>query len=376
MDHMIPLHRPIYENIEQDYVESAMANRAGQTSFCALAGGWLKERTGTNTLMTTSCTTALDLAAVLLHGKPGDEVILPSFTFSSTANAFIKRGMMPVFVDIRRDTMNLDENKIEAAITDRTVAVVPMHYAGVGCEMDTILSIAGEHGLAVVEDAAQALMSTYKGKPLGSFGDFGCISFHETKNFSMGEGGCLLINKEASLEEAETYAECGTSRSKFRRGEVAEYTWMSEGDSCAPSELACMFLYPQLLQAEKITEDRIKTWNFYEEQFRELSQAERMILPTVPPGCVHNGHIFYIRVADRRERDKLLAFLREQGIMAAFHYVPLHTSLAGKKYGRFHGRDEVTTKESERLLRLPLYYGMKQEEKEQVVETVRAWFRK
>lgn len=373
---MIPLHRPIYETFEQDYVESAMANRTGQTSFCALDSRWLEQKTGRKNLMTSSCTAALNLAAVLLHGKPGDEVILPSFTFSSTANAFVKRGMVPVFVDIRRDTLNLDETKIEEAITDRTVAVVPMHYAGVGCEMDTILSIAQEHGLAVIEDAAQALMSTYKGKLLGTLGDYGCISFHETKNFSMGEGGAILFSGKTCPEEAEAYAECGTSRSRFRRGEVSEYTWVSEGDSYAPSELSCMFLYPQLLRAEEITADRRVTWDFYYKEFTELAMAERLILPVVPAECEHNGHIFYLRVKDRTERDHLLAFLRERGIMAAFHYVPLHTSPAGRNFGRFHGVDEVTSKESGRLLRLPLYYGMKQEEREQVAEAVRAWFQR
>ncbi len=373
---MIPLHRPIYESCELEYLESAMAHRTGQTSFCTLATEWLKKQSGVKTMLMNSCTTALDLAVRLLHGKPGEEVILPSFTFSSTANAVVRQGLTPVFVDIRKDTMNLDEKKLEAAITEKTIAVLPMHYAGISCEMDTILAIAGEHKLAVIEDAAQGMLASYKGRALGTLGDYGCISFHETKNFSMGEGGALYLNNTAYLEEAEVFAECGTSRSRFRRGETNEYTWVEAGESCLPSELACMFLYPQLLRAEEITKDRIRTWNYYKESFRELMEQERLVLPVVPEGCNHNGHIFYVRTNSKAERDALLSFLRERGIMAAFHYIPLHSSVAGKKYGRFHGVDEVTTTESERLLRLPLYYGMKQEEKEQVVEAVHDWFQK
>ena len=373
---MIPLHRAPYEKKEQEYMLSAMAKRTGQTSFCVLCRDFLAEYTGRNTIMTTSCSTALDMAAALLMGRPGDEVILPSFTFASTANAFIRQGMVPVFVDIRPDTMNLDEKKIEAAITDRTIAVVPMHYAGVACEMDTILTVAQEYGLAVIEDAAQALYASYKGKPLGSFGGFGCVSFHETKNFSMGEGGALFIREEEKYSQAEIIAECGTSRSLQRRGLTDWYTWMEKGASCLPSELACMFLYPQLTQAEDITSDRVKSWNFYREALQSWENKGRIKLPAVPDGCEHNGHIFYVRAENKEHRDSLLSYLRGCGIMAAFHYIPLHSAPAGKKYGRFHGTDEVTTKESECLIRLPLYYGMSTEEKTRVVEAVETWLRK
>lgn len=373
---MIPLHRTPYENREQEYLMSAMELRTGQTSFCALCEEWMKKYSGRNVRMTSSCSTALDMAAVLLKGKPGDEVILPSFTFASTANAFIRQGMIPVFADIRPDTMNLDEKKIEAAITEKTTAIVPMHYAGVACEMDTVLAIAKEHRLAVIEDAAQAAYAFYKGKPLGSLGDFGCISFHETKNFSMGEGGALLVKEDTTFERAEIYAECGTSRSRMRRGLADSYTWMDAGASCLPSELACTFLYSQLFSAAEMTKDRLATWDFYNEALQVWEERERIRLPKVPEGCAHNAHIFYLRTENKETRDSLLAYLRENGIMAAFHYIPLHSSPAGKKYGRFHGNDEFTTKESECLLRLPLYYGMKEEEKQQVAETVIAWLKK
>lgn len=371
---MIPLHRAIYEKKEQEYLLSALENKTGQASFCALCRSWLKDYGNMETMMTTSCSTALDLAAALISGKPGDEVIMPSFTFASTANAFVRQGMVPVFVDIRPDTMNLDEQKIEAAVTEKTIAVVPMHYAGVACEMDTILEVAKKHHLAVVEDAAQALGAFYKEKPLGTIGDFGCISFHETKNFSMGEGGALFIKDTELFEKAEILAECGTSRSRMKKGLTDRYTWMEAGASCLPSELACTFLYPQLLRAEEMTKDRLSTWSFYQEMLQPWE--EKIRLPKVPEGCRHNAHIFYLRTDNKESRDSLLAHLREKGIMAAFHYIPLHSSPAGKKYGRFHGADEFTTKESECLLRLPLYFGMAEEEKQQVAEAVITWLRK
>lgn len=373
---MIPLHRAIYEKKEQEYLLSALENNTGQASFCALCRSWLKDYGNMETMMTTSCSTALDLAAVLISGKPGDEVIMPSFTFASTANAFVRQGMVPVFVDIRPDTMNLDEQKIEAAVTEKTIAVVPMHYAGVACEMDTILEVAKKHHLAVVEDAAQALGAFYKEKPLGTIGDFGCISFHETKNFSMGEGGALFIKDTELFEKAEILAECGTSRSRMKKGLTDRYTWMEAGASCLPSELACTFLYPQLLQAGEITKNRRITWEFYANSLREWEEKEYIRLPKIPKGCMHNSHIFYVRTNDRESRDSLLSFLREKGIMAAFHYIPLHSSTAGMKYGRFHGKDEYTTKESECLLRLPLYYGMQEKEKALVVEAVEHWLKK
>lgn len=373
---MIPLHRPLYENKEQEYLLSAMEKRTGQTSFCGLCESWLKRYSKENVRMTNSCSTALDMAAALLNGKRGDEVILPSFTFASTANAFIRRGMVPVFVDIRPDTMNLDETKIEAAITDRTVAIVPMHYAGVACEMDTILAIAKEHKLAVIEDAAQAICAYYREKPLGSMGDFGCVSFHETKNLSMGEGGALFVSDDTVFDRAEIWAECGTSRSRMRKGLADSYTWLEEGASCLPSELACAFLLPQLLQADEVIKDRITTWEFYERVLKPCEEKEYIRLPKVPDGCKHNAHIFYLRTRDKASRDSLLTYLRENKIMAAFHYIPLHSSPAGIKYGRFCGRDDFTTRESECLIRLPLYYGMQEAERLHVAETVVTWLKK
>jgi len=373
---MIPLHRPPYEKREQEYFMSAMAHRTGQTSFCTLCEKWMGEYGSSNVKMTSSCSTALDMAAALLNGKPGDEVILPSFTFASTANAFVRQGMVPVFVDIRPDTMNLDEKRIEEAITEKTVAVVPMHYAGVACEMNRILEIAEEYKLAVIEDAAQAMHAFYDGKPLGTLGNFGCISFHETKNFSMGEGGALFVREDGVFEQAEIIAECGTSRSRMRKGLTNCYTWMEAGASCLPAEPACLFLYPQLLAAEKITKNRLETWNYYAEVLRPWAEKGHICLPEVPDNCIHNAHIFYIKTKDKTARDSLLAYLREQGIMAAFHYIPLHSSPAGKKFGRFSGEDRFTTGESERLLRLPLYYEMTQEEKQQVADAVITWLKK
>lgn len=373
---MIPLHRPIYYQKEQEYLQSAMAYRTGQTSFCALCEEWLTDYMHVPALMTTSCSTSLDLAAALLHGKPGDEVIMPSFTFASTANAFVRQGLVPVFVDVRKDTMNLDEKKIEAAITNRTIAIVPVHYAGVACAMDEIGQIAEGYHLSVIEDVAQGLGAYYKGRPLGSFGDFSCISFHETKNFSMGEGGALFVKDMQKFAEAEIMADCGTDRKKVRRKEATEYSWIAKGASCIPSDMSCMFLYPQLKMAQEITENRRKTWDFYKESLKKLEENERLLLPVVPKECEHNGHIFAIRLENKGERDDLMRYLKEIGINAAFHYIPLHSAMAGRKYGRFHGIDEVTTAESERLLRLPLYYGMTEEDKGRVVDAVYTWFGK
>lgn len=364
---MIPLHKPSYQGKEQEYIVSAMAAKPGQTSFCDLCTRWLQDATGRYALMTTSCSTALDMAAALLHAKPGDEVIMPSFTFASTANAFVRQGLVPVFVDIRKDTLNIDETKIEEAITERTVAIVVVHYAGVACEMDTICKIAKKHGLMLIEDAAQALGATYRGKALGTFGDVSCISFHETKNFSMGEGGALLVRDADVFAKAEVMADCGTDRKKVRKKEATEYTWIAKGASCIPSELACMFLYPQLLRAEEIKKERVAIWEYYAASFTELAKAGRMELPSVPAECEHNGHIFAIRLKNKEERGRLMRYLNERGIGAAFHYIPLHSSKAGRQYGRFHGADVFTTAESERLLRLPIYFGMTQEEREQVV---------
>lgn len=372
---MIPLHRPVYEKNEQEYLASAMEYKTGQTSFCEMNEAWLTAYMGRTALMTNSCTAALEMSAELLQAKQGMEVIMPSFTFASTANAFVKAGLVPVFVDIRKDTLNLDENQLEAAITDKTVAIVPMHYAGIACEMDLITEIAEEHKLIVIEDAAQALGASYKGKKLGSFGDFGCVSFHETKNFSMGEGGALFLKDKSVYNDAVIYAECGTNRRQLSKGEVVEYTWMEKGTSCLPSELACKFLYPQLLSMDTIISDRLNSWNYYKKSFKEHAEKEWLYVPAVPEGCEHNGHIFYIRVKNRACRDSLLCYLRQNGVMAAFHYVPLHSSPAGKKYARFHGEDEVTTIASESLIRLPLYYGMDMADKEKVVGLVDDWLR-
>ena len=373
---MIPLHRPIYYKKEQEFLKSAMAYRTGQTSFCALCEEWLTDYMHMPALMTTSCSTSLDLAAALLHAKPGDEVIMPSYTFASTANAFVRQGLVPVFVDIRKDTMNLDEKKIEAAITNRTVAIVPVHYAGVACEMDEINQIADGYHLSVIEDVAQGICAYYKGRTLGSFGDFSCVSFHETKNFSMGEGGALFVKDVQKFAEAEVVADCGTDRKKVRRKEAAEYSWIAKGASCIPSDISCMFLYPQLQMAQEITENRRKTWDFYKESLKKLEENERLLLPLVPKECEHNGHIFAIRLENKGERDDLMRYLKEIGINAAFHYIPLHSAKAGREFGRFHGVDEVTTAESERLLRLPLYYGMTEEDKGRVVDAVYTWFGK
>lgn len=372
---MIPLHKPPYKGKEQEYIASAMTAGSWQTSFCDLCTQWLSNRTGMHCLMTTSCSTALDLSAALLFAKPGDEVILPSFTFASTANAFVRQGLVPVFVDVREDTLNIDETKIEAAITERTVAIVVVHYAGVACDMDTICVIAKKHGLMLIEDAAQALGATYHGKPLGTFGDFSCFSFHETKNFSMGEGGALLVRDAATFAMAEVMADCGTDRKRVRRKEATEYTWIAKGASCIPSELACMFLYPQLLKEKDITCDRVTTWEFYESALAPYAEEGLLKLSVVPEECGHNGHIFAIRLRDKKERDGLMQYLNAQGIGAAFHYIPLHSSKAGRKYGRFHGEDRFTTAESEKLLRLPLYFEMPRQEAEQVISAVAAYFK-
>ena len=371
---MIPLHKPPYSGKEQEYLQSAMEMKSGQTSFCDLCAKWMETQIGLHCLMTTSCSTALDLSAALLSAKPGDEVILPSFTFASTANAFVRQGLVPVFVDIRKDTLNIDETKIEDAITERTVAIVVVHYAGVACEMNTICEIAKRHQLTLIEDAAQALGSFYDGKPLGSFGDFSCFSFHETKNFSMGEGGALLVRNGETFAKAEVMADCGTDRKKVRRKEATEYTWIAKGASCIPSELACMFLYPQLKNAEEITKARLEIYAQYDREFRAWDGRKEFTLPVIPKGCHANGHIYALRLKGKEERNELMQHLNAQGIKAAFHYIPLHSAKAGKTYGRFHGEDVVTTAESEKLLRLPLYYGMTKEETTQVILAVKEWF--
>ncbi len=370
---MIAFNVPPYVGKEMDYMKQAVENRkiCGDGPFTKKCNAWLEENFhAQKALLTTSGTTALDMAMLLCDLKPGDEVILPSYTFSSTATAAVLAGARLVFVDIRPDTMNIDETKIEEAITPKTKVIIAMHYAGVACEMDTIMDIARRHGLMVVEDAAQGVMSSYKGKPLGTIGDFGCYSFHETKNYSMGEGGALIINNPAYNERAEILREKGTNRSKFFRGQVDKYTWVDFGDSYLPSELNAAYLYAQLEMADQINQDRLNSWNRYNQAFQSLKQAGKAELPTIPEGCVHNAHMYYLKCKNLQERTALISYLKEQGVLAVFHYVPLHSAPAGLKFGRFHGEDRYTTAESERLVRLPLYYKLDAKDQDKVIESV------
>ena len=374
---MINFNIPPYIGTELTYVKQAVENHkiCGDGPFTKKCNAWLEERFhAQKVLLTTSGTTALDMAMLLCDLKPGDEVILPSYTFSSTATSAVLAGARLVFVDIRPDTMNIDETKIEAAITDRTKVIIAMHYAGVACEMDTIMDIAHRHGLKVVEDAAQGVMSTYKGRALGTIGDFGCYSFHETKNYSMGEGGALVINDPAYNERAEILREKGTNRAKFFRGQVDKYTWVDFGDSYLPSELNAAYLWGQLEQADTINNDRLASWNAYNEAFQPLAAAGIVGIPTIPKDCVHNAHMYYLKCRDLQERTALIDYLREREIYAVFHYIPLHSAPAGYKYGRFYGEDKYTTKESERLLRLPLYYGLTQTDRKHVIASVECFF--
>ena len=370
---MIKFNIPPYVGKENEYIAQAIASRkiCGDGTFTQKCNQWVEEHTHTSkALLTTSCTHATEMAALLCDIKPGDEVIMPSYTFVSTANAFVLNGASVVFVDIRPDTMNIDENLIEAAVTEKTKAIVPVHYAGVSCEMDKIMEIANKYSLKVIEDAAQGVMSEYKGQPLGTIGDYGCFSFHETKNYSMGEGGCLLIRDKEMSEKAEIIREKGTNRSKFFRGEIDKYTWVSAGSSYLPSELNAAYLYAQLEQAQAIYDDRMGSWNLYYELLSPLSETGKISLPTVPDGCRHNAHMFYIKAADLKDRSALIDYLKAQKIFSVFHYIPLHTAPAGLQYGRFHGEDIYTTKESERLLRLPMYYGLKPEDIHFVCEQI------
>ena len=374
---MIPYNIPTCVGTESGYISEAILSQkiCGDGQFTKKCNAWLEERFhAQKVLLTTSGTTALDMAALLCGLEPGDEVILPSFTFSSTATAFALVGAKLVFVDIRPDTMNIDESKIETAITDRTRVIVPVHYAGVACEMNAIMDIAKRHSLKVVEDAAQGVMSTYMGQALGTIGDFGCYSFHETKNYSMGEGGALLIRDSRYNERAEILREKGTNRSRFLRGQVDKYTWVDIGDSFLPSELNAAYLWAQLELAEEINEDRLKTWNAYYQELKPLADAGRLELPAVPDGCVHNAHMFYVKLKDLEERTRFIAYLKGKGVSSVFHYVPLHSAPAGQKYGRFAGEDVHTTKESERLVRLPLFYGMAGKDVRKVVSAVFSFF--
>lgn len=374
---MINFNVPPYTGKELDYIKIAVENQkiCGDGEFTKKCNAWIEEKTGTRKcLLTTSCTHATELAALLADIKPGDEVIMPAYTFVSTADAFVLRGAVPVFVDIRPDTMNIDEKKIEDAITDRTRAIVPVHYAGVACEMDTIMDIAKRHNLMVIEDAAQGVMAYYKGKALGSIGDFGCYSFHETKNYSMGEGGALLIRDEKYVEDAEIIREKGTNRSKYFRGQIDKYTWVNYGSSYLPSDMNAAYLYAQLELADEINNKRRTNWDHYYESLKPLADTGRISLPVVPEGCVHNAHMFYIKTADIEERSALISFLKENGIMAVFHYIPLHTAPAGMRFGRFHGEDEYTTKESERLLRLPMFYALTEDQVTYICDKVKEFY--
>ena len=374
---MIDFNVPPFTGKELEYMQQAIKNKkiCGDGEFTKKCSHWMEEKFQANhVLLTTSCTHALEMAAVLTQVKPGDEVILPSYTFVSTADAFVQRGATLVFVDIRPDTMNLDERLIEDAITDKTKVIVPVHYAGVGCAMDEIMEIAARHHLMVVEDAAQGIYAYYKGRALGTIGDFGCYSFHETKNYSMGEGGALVFQNNDFLERAEIIREKGTDRSKFFRGQVDKYRWMEYGSSYLPSDLNAAYLWAQLEMADTIRKDRLDSWNYYNEELRPLAEAGYIEQPFIPDYADHNAHMYYIKTKDLETRGRLIDFMRKHDILTVFHYVPLHSAPAGKKFGRFHGEDKYTTKESERLVRLPMYYHLKEEDREQVVKAIKEFY--
>lgn len=374
---MITFNVPPCGEKAMEYIGECVKNQkiCGDGAYTKRCNEWIEKRTGTaKCLLTTSCTHATEMAALLAGIKEGDEVIMPSYTFVSTADAFVLRGAIPVFVDIRPDTMNIDENLIEAAITDKTRAIVPVHYAGVACEMDKIMEIAKKHNLMVIEDAAQGVMASYKGKALGSIGDYGCFSFHETKNYSMGEGGALLIRDEKNIEDAEIIREKGTNRSKFYRGQIDKYTWVNFGSSYLPSDMNAAYLYAQLEKADEINEARLACWNRYYENLKPLMEQGRIELPVIPEGCEHNAHMFYIKAKDVEERTALIAYLGQHEVHSVFHYIPLHGSPAGKKFGRFHGEDKYTTKESERLTRLPMFYGLTMEQVDYICDQVKDFY--
>ncbi len=376
---MITFNKPPFVGTELGYIKKAIDNKkiSGDGEFTKRCKAWLEEDCqGADVLLTTSCTHALEMAALLLDIQPGDEVIMPAYTFVSTADAFILRGARIVFVDIRPDTNNIDEKRIEEAITDKTRAIVPVHYAGVACEMDTINAIARRHGLYVVEDAAQGVHAYYKGRTLGTIGDIGCYSFHETKNYSMGEGGAVVLNHPEYREKAEIIREKGTNRSRFFRGEIDKYTWVDQGSSYLPSDLNAAYLWAQLEVAEAINTDRLANWQRYYDGLKDLADAGRIGLPVVPEGCVHNAHMFYIKAKDLEERSALIAHMKEAGVQAIFHYIPLHTSPEGKKVGVFHGEDRYTTRESERLMRLPMYYGLEAADVDRAIDAVHGFYRK
>lgn len=376
---MIGFNIPPVIGTEEKYVKQAIEAHkiCGDGEFTKKCKEWMENRfKAEEVLLTTSCSSALEMAALLADIKPGDEVIMPAFTFVSTANAFVLRGAKIVFVDIRPDTMNIDENLIEAAITDRTKAIVPVHYAGVACEMDKILAIAKKHNLLVIEDAAQGVMAKYKDKYLGTIGDIGCYSFHETKNYSSGEGGAVVFKDNRYTEMAEIIREKGTNRSKFFRGQVDKYTWVECGSSYLPSDINAAYLWAELEQADKINDNRLATWNYYNENLKILEDEGYIQRPYIPEECKHNAHMYYIKAKDLEERTNLIKYLKENGVQAVFHYIPLHTAPAGIKYGRFNGEDKYTTKESDRLLRLPMYYNLQKEDAEKVVKTIKDFYLK
>lgn len=376
---MVDFNVPPCVGNEIEYVKQAIESHkiCGDGQFTKKCHQWMEDRfNAQKVLLTTSGTTALDMAMLLCDLQPGDEVILPSYTFSSTATSAVLAGAKLVFVDVRPDTMNIDENKIEDAITDRTKVIIAMHYAGVACEMDTIMDIAKRHNLIVVEDAAQGVMSKYKGKYLGTIGTFGCYSFHETKNYSMGEGGALVINDPEYNERAEILREKGTNRAKFFRGQVDKYTWVDFGDSYLPSELNAAYLWAQLLNADEINDNRIATWNRYYQGLQTMAKEGKFEIPTVPEECEHNAHMFYLKCKDLKERSEFIKFMKEKELYCVFHYIPLHSAPAGEKFGRFDGEDEFTTKESERLVRLPMYYGLLEDQVDLVVEGIKEFFSK
>ena len=368
---------PPFTGREMIYIKQAVDAQkiCGDGQFTAKCNKWIENKTGCEkALLTTSCTHATELAALLADIRPGDEVIMPSYTFVSTADAFVLRGATPVFVDIRPDTMNIDETLIEDAITEHTKAIVPVHYAGVGCEMDVIMDIARRHNLMVIEDSAQGIMSTYKGQALGAIGDMGCFSFHETKNFSMGEGGALLMKDSRFIEDAEIFREKGTDRSKFFRGQVDKYRWVNYGSSYLPSDMNAAYLWAQLEMADEITKARMDRCNQYDALLRDLADKGLIEQPFVPDYCTHNAHMYYIKVRDLEQRSGFINFMKSKDVLTVFHYVPLHTAPAGLKYGRFHGEDNFTTRESDRLVRLPMYYALTEDDVNYICECVHEYF--
>ena len=374
---MIDFNVPTFTGREFSYMKEAVDSKkiCGDGQFTKKCEKWIEERfSAKKVLLTTSATSALEMACYLSGIRPGDEVILPSFTFSSTANAPVLFGARLVFVDIRPDTMNIDEKKIEEAITEKTKAIIAVHYAGVSCEMDDIMDIAARHKLKVIEDAAQGIMSEYKGRPLGTIGDFGCFSFHETKNYSMGEGGAILINNENDILPAEIMREKGTNRAQYFRGQIDKYSWVDYGSSYLPSDINAAYLWAQLEIADEINKDRLSTWEKYDTALRPLEKEGKLSLAVIPEECVHNAHMYYVKLKDLSERTAFISHLKENGVQSAFHYVPLHSAPAGRKFGRFSGEDEFTTKESERLTRLPMYYGISDTDVSKVIAAVKEFF--